>query len=159
MLVMAGLLLSLVLIWLLPGEGPPNAGGAVSEKVVDGFVYDVGGQPVGGAEVRVEIWGGSWPEQDYFRTSQSTVTDYLGYYEVIIDSNYWDPHNTIRVIATDGPLQGEEMIEADGDSGQTVDVTLAPAIPNLSSPMAIVSAAFLVALILRRRAARTGQDP
>ncbi len=136
-----------------------NTSGATTAKTIDGDVYGPSGEPVAGAEVRVEIWGGSWPDQDSLRTTQSTTTDFLGHYEVTIDANFWNPHNTIWVYATDGPYQGDIKVEADAQSGQVVDVTMTLAIPEFSNPIAIVLICAATALVFYGRAARVGKGP
>jgi len=151
--------LSLLVICLLPGKGTTNAGGALADKIIYGYVFDFGGQPVSGAEVLVEIWGGYWPYPESFRISQETVADSSGYYEVLIDANYWDPHNTIWVFAASGPYEEDVKAEADAEPDQRVDVALAQVIPEFSSPMAIVSVCVLLALVFCRGAARNRDGP
>ncbi len=140
------------LSWLLAG-GPPNAEGAISSKVVYGTVYDSGGLPVAGADVRVEIWGGAWPDADFLRITKSTVTDYSGYYQVTINANYWDPHNSIWVFATDGVYQGQKRVEADAEGAQMVDVNLAEVVPEFNAPLVVVLVSAVGTLLVGRRMA------
>ena len=141
---------------LTPSFISMNAEGAETDKTVLGNVYDLASQPLAGSDVTVEIWGGYWPDQDFFRVSESTVTDALGYYDVTFSSNFWDPHNTIKVIVTYGLSQETRIVEADEDPYQTVDVTMNPAIPEFSGslgPLAMVAgcAVSISALLGRRR--------
>ncbi len=122
---------ALLSLWLFSGSPPAEA--AVSDKLVYGNVYDLGGQPVIGADVLVEIWGGSWPDRTVLRTSMSTVTGVTGQYEVTIDANYWDPHNTIWVFANDSTYEGETRVEADNTQSQVVDVSLVQVIPEFEA--------------------------
>ncbi len=103
---------------------------ATTNKTVYGTVYDQVGTAISGADVVVEIWGGYWPDQDFIRTSESTVTSPMGYYEVNINSNYWDPHNTIKVIAAYETAQDTTMVEADGEEFQEVNVHMDFTIPE-----------------------------
>ena len=150
--VVPGVVLGLIVFWLLWAHGPTNAAGATTPKFISGSIYDPWDQPASGAEVTVEIWGGSWPDTTILRTSQSTVADTSGYFEVEINANYWGPHNTIRVRATDWPYEGAHSVEANGDIGQTVDVNLNPAIPEFNIPMAMLLVCAFVAPILCGRA-------
>lgn len=121
-------------------NGPTNVEGALTDKIVTGVVRDhQTDQPLAGAEVTVEIWGGSWPEQDFLRTTESTVTDLGGHYEVTIDANFWDPHNTIKVFANYGLAQGIHSVEADGESSQTVDVYTDAVIPEFSDSVGLLA--------------------
>jgi hypothetical protein len=129
----------IALALLVPLFGSTNAEGAFTNKTVLGTVYDQTGNPVIGADVTVEIWGGYWPEQDFFRISSSTVTDASGYYEVTFSSNYWDPHNTIKVIANYGSYQKTHIVEANGDQYQTVDVFMNLTIPESSGPLGLLA--------------------
>ena len=138
MLAVPGVIVGLLVLWLFSGHGPTNAGGATTAKFIDGIVYDLDDQRAIGAEVTVEIWGGDWPDQDFLRTSQSTVTDVSGRYEVEINANYWRPHNTIWVYASDGQYQGQTKVEADAEAGQTVDVHLVLTVPEFDTSAAIV---------------------
>lgn len=124
---------------LAPSLISENAEGAVVDKTVQGTVYNQAGYPLTGAHVTVEIWGGSWPEQDFFRTSESTTTDYSGYYEVTFSSNYWDPHNTIKVVATYGTYQETRSVEANGDEYQTVDVYIDLTIPEFGGRLGLMA--------------------
>lgn len=139
-------------------NGPTNAEGAYTAKFVYGTVYDQTGQPLDGASVAVEIWGGYWPDQDYFRISASAATDASGYYEVSIDANYWDPHNTIVVIATQGMTQGTQKAEADAEPTQYVDVHTGTVIPEFSGSLGLLAVAGFVipALVLRVRLPKSG---
>ena len=140
------------MLGLFSGHGPTNATGAVTPKLIDGIVYYPGGQPAAGAEVTVEIWGGSWPDRTVLRASQSTVTNIDGHYEVVIGANYWSPHNTIWVHATLGSYQGEHKVEADAEASEVVDVNMVPVIPEFNVPVAVVMACASVVSILCRRA-------
>ena len=116
-----------------------NAEGATTSKTVLGTVYDQAGQPLSDARVTVQIWGGSWPDQDFLRTSRLTVTDSWGSYEVTISSNYWDPHNTIRVIATYDSTQGIRSVEADEETHQTLDVDINLTIPEVGGALGLLA--------------------
>ena len=142
---------------LAPSFISANAEGAVVDKTVQGGVYDQADYPLMGAHVTVEIWGGDWPEQDFFRTSESTTTDSLGYYEVTFNSNYWDPHNTIKVVATYGIYQETRSVEANGDEYQTVDVYLDLTIPEFSGRlglMAMMATCVVTIVVLQARKRR-----
>ncbi len=71
-----------------------------------------------------------------------------GHYEVLIDSNYWSPHNTIWVHATLDSYQGDHKVEADAETGQVVDVSIAPAIPEFSVPVVAVLSCISVLIIV-----------
>jgi hypothetical protein len=154
----SGVVLAVTLVCLFPGDCSASEPGALSNKIVDGYITELGGQPSVGAQVRVEIWGGAWPVQSFFRTSQSDITDSSGHYEVTINGNYWDPHNTIWVFANDGVYQGDRKVEANGDDFQTVNVTLGRLIPEFGSPMVIVAISVLVVLLSCGRVARSRKD-
>jgi len=141
-----------LVIWAFPGSDHTDAEAATTAKLVDGHVYNLGGQPAAGAEVRVEIWGGYWPDLGSLRTSQMTDTDSSGHYQVIINANYWDPHNTIWVYANDSISQGETKVEADAQADQMVNVTLDLAIPEFGIPVVIASVS--VPVILKTLQAR-----
>jgi len=138
---------------LMPSFFAPNAEGATTNKTVQGVVYDQFSDGLLGADVTVEIWGGYWPEQTVLRTSQSTVTDSSGYYEVTINSNFWDPHNTISVTVVYGSDQTTRSVEADGAQYQTVDVSINLTIPELGAAgMVIVTMATVCVFVALRRA-------
>lgn len=150
--VVAGIALAL----LAPSFFSTNAEGAITNKTVLGTVSDQTGNPLAGADVTVEIWGGDWPNQDFFRTSESTVTDAGGYYEVTFNGNYWDPHNTIKVIVIYGSVQEDRMVEADGDPYQTVDIFIDLTIPESSGSLGLLAMMAgcmvpIVVLMARRR--------
>jgi hypothetical protein len=130
---------------------------AITNKTVLGIVYDQTSQPITGADVTVEIWGGYWPDQDFFRTSESTVTDPSGYYEVTFSSNYWDPHNTIKVIVTYGSDEKTHMVEADEEQYQTVDVFMGLVIPEFSGPLGLLAVMIgcMVSVVVLRARRRT----
>jgi hypothetical protein len=133
----------------------PNAEGATTNKTVYGTIYNHLGQPIGGMSVVVEIWGGFWPVQEFFRISKSTVSDSSGYYQVTISSNYWDPHNTIVVIVTHDSVPTTKKTEANGDEFQEVDMTVNIPIPEFGSIglLTVVAGCTLpiVAFLRRRR--------
>jgi len=129
----------IALALLVPSLFSANAEGSITDKTVSGTAYDLTSTPLAGARVTVAIWGGDWPNQDFFRTSESTMTDAWGYYEVTISSNYWDPHNTIRVKVTYDSLQGTRDVEANGDEYQTVNVFVNVAIPEFSGPLSMLA--------------------
>ncbi len=135
-------------------------GRAITDKTVSGIVQDQTGVPLSGASVTVEIWGGYWPDQDFFRTSESTYTDSSGYYEVTINSNYWDPHNTIKVIATYGGYERSRMVEANGDAYQTVNITIVLSIPELGGTLGMLAmlAGCIVPVVLRSSRGRRKLD-
>ena len=150
--VVAGITLAL----LAPLFSSTIAEAAFTNKTVLGTVYDHTGNPIIGADVTVEIWGGYWPEKDFLRISGSTVTVALGYYELTFSSNYWDPHNTIFVIATYGSNQKIRQIEANGDEYQTVDVFMNLTIPESDGPLVLLAMMVgcmvpIVILLVRRR--------
>lgn len=129
---------------------------ATTNKTVLGVVYDQTSQPIAGADVTVEIWGGYWPDQDFFRTSESTVTDPSGYYEVTINSNYWDPHNTIKVTVTYGSDQKTHKVEADAEQYQTVNMFMDLVIPEFSGSLGLLAmmagcAVPVVVMLARKR--------
>ena len=139
-----------------------NVQGALTDKTISGHVYDQNSQPINGASVSIEIWGGYWPDRDTLRISDSTVTNTWGYYEVTINSNYWDPHNTIIVHVTYGITEETRIVEADGDQYQTVDVSMGIVIPELSGliglPTTIVGCMITIVILLvcRRSGALKG---
>jgi hypothetical protein len=146
----------IALALLMPSLLSANAEGATTDKTISGTAYDLTSTPLAGAHVTVAIWGGYWPDQAFFRTSQSAVTDAWGYYEVTISGNYWDPHNTIKVKVTYDSLQGTRDVEANGDEFQTVDVFANVPIPEFSSPLGLWAMmagciAPVVVLLARRR--------
>jgi hypothetical protein len=129
---------------------------AYTNKTVFGIVHDQAGNPLPGANVTVEIWGGFWPDQAFFRISNSTVTNGQGYYEVTFSSNYWDPHNTIKVIATYDSDQKIKKVEADEALDQEVNVFMNVTIPEFSTPLGLmtmtaVCMVSIVILLARRR--------
>ena len=135
---------------------PASSMAATTDKTVQGTISDQNGDPVSGASVRVEIWGGSWPDQDFFRTSATTVSNAYGDYQVTINSNYWDPHNTIKVIATFDGYGGSHSVEANDQQYQTVDVTVRLIVPEFgdSPGMLVIVIAFIalsIALSTQRR--------
>ena len=104
----------------------------------------------------VEIWGGYWPDQSFFRISNSTVTNAQGYYEVTFNSNYWDPHNTIKVIVTYDSDQKIKKVEADEGLDQEVNVFMNLTIPEFGSPLGLLAMMAtcmvpIVVLLARRR--------
>lgn len=130
---------------------------AATDKAVCGVVYDQAGIPIPGADVNVEIWGGSWPDQAFFRTSISTGTNASGYYEVVFSSNYWSPHNTIRVIVNYGSSQKSYDVEANEEGSQTVDMVMNLMIPEFGWPysvLAIIAGCLIPASILLARRRR-----
>jgi len=136
---------------------PSNVQGAISDKTVYGVVEDQMGDPISGAHVTVEMWGGDWPRIDFFRTSKAAVTDSLGYYQVTFDANSWDPHNTIKVIVTYNSIEKIRQVEANGDEFQEVNVIMDLSIPELGKPVSLcavigVSAVFLMVMRRFRRA-------
>jgi hypothetical protein len=153
-------LLAMVMVIMLALMAPSflstNAKGAVVNKTILGTVYDHDGHPLTGADVTVEIWGGYWPSQDFFRISDSTVTNAWGYYEVTFSSNYWDPHNTIKVIVTYGTDQKTYKVEANADQYQEVNMFLDLTIPEFHGPLGLLAmmigcVAPIVVLLARRR--------
>jgi len=141
---------------LAPSFFSANAEGAATDKTVSGTVYDQSSNPLAGADVTVAIWGGSWPFETILRTSQSTVTDAWGNYEVTFSSNYWDPHNTIKVTVTYSSTQKTRGVEANGDQYQTVDMTINLAIPESDGPLSLLAMIAgcmvpVVVLLVRRR--------
>ena len=155
--VVAGIAMALLVSSFLSiGARAETTDAAITDKIVIGTVYDQVGQPISGAQVTVAIWGGSWPSQDFFRTSESAVTDSSGYYEVTINSNYWDPHNTIKVKATYSSTQGTRDVEANGDTYQTVDVRINQSIPELNDTFGLLAMMAgcmvpIVVILTRRR--------
>lgn len=144
------------LVLLAPSLFSANAEGATTDKTVSGTAYDLASNPLVGAHVTVEIWGGYWPDETVLRTSQSTVTDAWGNYEMTFLGNSWDPHNTIKVIATYDFLQGAHNVEANGDQYQTVDVIISTTIPEFSGPLGLLAMMAgcivpIVILLARRR--------
>jgi uncharacterized RDD family membrane protein YckC len=144
------------LVLLAPSFFSANAQGATVNKIVLGTVSDHDGNPLAGAQVTVEIWGGYWPVQDFFRISSSTTTNALGYYEVTFSSNFWDPHNTIKVIVTYGSDQKTTKVEANADEYQEVNMSLNLTIPEFRGPLgllAMMAGCFVpfVILLARRR--------
>lgn len=127
-----------VLALVAPSFLSDHAIAATTNKTVYGAVYDQIGNGLNGADVTVEIWGGYWPDQDFLRTSESTVTDSTGYYQVTISSNYWDPHNTIKIIATFDGNQKTRMIEANESEYQEVNVHMDFTIPEFGSPLILL---------------------
>lgn len=127
---------------------------ATTNKTVYGVVYDQIGNGLNGADVTVEIWGAYWPDRDFLRTSNFTVTDSAGYYQVTISSNYWDPHNTIKIIAAFDGNQKIRMIEANDSEDQEVNVHMDFTIPELGSPLlllVILAGWILPVVILQHR--------
>ena len=157
------IVVGITLALLAPSLFSMNGGGAaahmtveaVTDKNVQGIVYDQAANPIPGANVTVEIWGGDWPDQAFFRTSKSTVTDTLGFYEVTFSSNYWSPHNTIRIIVTYGSYQKAFEVEANEDESQTVNMFMNLTISEFSGPsglLAIVAGCMIpTAFLLARR--------
>jgi hypothetical protein len=150
------IVVGIVLALLASSLSSSNAEGATTDKTVSGTAYDQTNNPLAGAQVTVEIWAGSWPDETVLRTSQSTVTDTWGDYEVTFAGNSWDPHNTIKVFATYDSLQGAHNVEANGDQYQTVDVTISTAIPEFSGPLGLLAMMAgcmvpIVVLLARRR--------
>lgn len=138
-----------------------NSAGATTNKTVTGTIGNLNGDPVAGASVRVEIWGGSWPERTVLRNITTTYSDSFGNYQVTINSNYWDPHNTIKVTAISGGYFGIRTVEANDQQDQTVDVTLNAAIPEfpgtpgvLAAMVVTVTVVFLLSVRKRRREVR-----
>lgn len=133
---------------------------ATVNKTVEGEVRDRIGNPLIGAQVTVEIWGGYWPDKTILRTSTSTVTNAGGYYEVTISSNYWDPHNTINVTVDYDGLQKSKAVEADGDEYQTVDITFSITVPESNGPLGLLAmmggcvAPSVILAVYRRRLGR-----
>lgn len=132
---------------------PSNVEGAISDKTVYGVIENQMGDPINGAQVTVESWGGDWPRIDFFFTLRVTMTDSLGYYQVTFDANSWMPHGTIKVIATYNSIEKIRQVEANGDEYQEVNVVMDLSIPELSGPVTLfavigVSAASL--MVVRR---------
>ena len=153
-------LLAMVLVTLLALLAPllfsTNAQGATVNKTVLGTVSDQDGSPLANAQVTVEIWGGDWPSQDFFRISSSATTNAMGYYEVTFSSNFWDPHNTIKVIVTFESVQKTTKVEANGDEYQEVNMSLDLTIPEFGGApglLALMAGCLIpvVILIARRR--------
>ena len=141
----------------MPSLFAPNAEGATTNKIVYGIVYDRADQSIPGADVVVEIWGGDWPVQEFFRTSDSTVSDASGHYEVTISSNYWDPHNTIKVIVTYDSIQESDKFEADAEEYQEHDMFMNLEIPEFNSShgfLAIMAGCMILMVILLKRKRR-----
>ena len=141
---------------LAPSFFSANAQGATINKTVLGTVSDHDGHPLASAQVTVEIWGGYWPAQDFFRISSSTTTNALGYYEVTFSSNFWDPHNTIKVIVTYGSDQKTTKVEANADQYQEVNMPLNLTIPEFRGPLGLLAMMAgclvpVVILLARRR--------
>jgi hypothetical protein len=124
---------------LAPSLFSANTEGATIDKTVSGIAYDRTLNPLHHAHVTVEIWGGYWPDATVLRASHSAWTDASGYYEVTFSSNYWDPHNTIKVKATYDSLQGTRAVEANGDQYQTVNVVVNMTIPEISGPLGLLA--------------------
>lgn len=128
---------------------------ATTNKIVYGTVYDQVGNAISGADVTVEIWGGWWPDQDFFRISKSTVTNPAGSYQVTISSNFWDPHNTIKVIVVYETAQETTKVEADGEEFQEVNVYMNFTIPEFigfAGVLAVLAGCVIpVAILLSRR--------
>lgn len=147
----AGISLALMILFSMTAD----VEGSLTNKTIQGHIQDTIGTPLSGADVTIEIWGGFWPDQDFLRTTSSTVSDAYGNYEVTINSNYWDPHNTIKVIVTYGPDEGTRSVEANDQEYQTVDVTISVAIPEFSNLpgllVAICGCAVSVLLLGARR--------
>ncbi len=127
------------LVLLAPSFFSANAQGASVNKIVLGTVSDHEGNPLSGAQVTVEIWGGYWPVQDFFRISSSATTNALGYYETTFSSNFWDPHNTIKVIVTFGSDQKTTKVEANADEYQEVNISLNLTIPEFRGPLGLLA--------------------
>lgn len=143
-----------VLALVAPSLLSDHAIAATTNKTVYGTVYDQIGNGLNDADVTVEIWSGYWPDRDFLRTSESTVTDSTGYYQVTISSNYWDPHNTIKIIATVDGIQKTRMIEANESEYQEVNVHIDLTIPEFSSPLillVILAGLMLSVIILQHR--------
>jgi hypothetical protein len=129
---------AMTLVLLATSFFSTNVAGSITNKNVQGVILNQTGSPFPGADVTVEIWGGYWPDQDYFRTSVSTVTDAWGYYEVTINSNYWDPHNTIKLVVTFGSSQDTHKVEANDEQYQTVDMYTSIVIPEFTGSVSLL---------------------
>ena len=152
-----GLGVSIALLFPLPT--PTVAMGALIDKTISGYVYDLASQPINGASVVVEIWGGSWPDMTIVRFSDTKSTDLWGYYEVIVDANFWDPHNTIIVTVTYESSEKTRIVEADADQYQSVDVSMPITIPELGAPAnltlavsGLIGAVVIISMTRRKRA-------
>jgi hypothetical protein len=119
-------------------------------KIVQGYVNDTVGNPLGGALVTVKVVAQGTTN---VRDTQTDTTGSDGYYMVTFDPSKWDIDDTINVTATYNSDQQSSQTIANGDPSQQVNVNFGFVIPEFSSLFGLVTAlaAVVCATTLRIR--------
>lgn len=102
---------------------------SVFPKVVDGYVRDLSGLPVPGANVTVSVYDGATLKGTQYYDS----TEGDGFYTVTLEGPQWDPGDEIRVTATYGLESAQNSTVADDGPFQSVDVTMSIVIPEFGT--------------------------
>ncbi len=146
------LFVSLAVIALLSLYMVPRSEAAAFPLIVRGWVWDVEGTPVDGADVSISTIQGVTT-----RATWTDVTDSDGFYSVSFAGAEWDVGNTIRTVATYDGNQDDNETTATAAPIQFVNVTFTFAIPEFGSSLGLIAAGgaiglvAVVALVWRRK--------
>jgi hypothetical protein len=122
--------------------GSESSSAALFPVNVRGFVRDISGNPIQGANVTVEMMNGPTVVSTKYYDTIST-----GLYSVTFAGSEWDINDTIRVTATYGIYTNQNSTVATTDPIQYVNVTLSMSIPEFGSVMGLSTSFVTMGLI------------
>jgi len=134
----------------LAGDGP---------KIVTGFIYDAGGNPIFGANVTLDVLVGAGPS---IRTTMyyEPLSEADGYYSVTVDGflHPWEIDDTLRVTGTYGVYQASNSTIATDSTNhpiQYVNVTISdvmiPEFGGFAGSVAFVSIGLIATVVVLKR--------
>ena len=131
-----------------PGDGQKamaSANPSTDPKPVNGYVYNLGGLPVSGASVTVQMINGV-TIVDTQTSPFPTGPD--GFYAVTFDPTKWDIGWTIQIEAVRSPEIGVNFTVCDDAFSQYLNATLGLIIPEFSSYAPVIGVSLFVAVLV-----------